>query len=114
MALLHASKRTPSLFTGKTDAEAGLESRDGTRGEYRIRPTGPALPRWVGGRGSWSLNEPGWEPATVTRVEPSGFVARFTRTGEQRGFDTLTDATAWAERPTRADPMTATASQTES
>ena len=95
MTVVTAKARTVSLFPGQTDDEAGDRSRDGSRDN-----SGPRPPRaeWVGVLGTWSL-QVGYDAKarTVATIDRRGGSYRAQVRGEVRVFDTLLEASVWAE-----------------
>lgn len=92
----HASKRTLSLFTRRTDLEAGPESRDGTAPVYPLpKGTGPRY-QWHNEVGRWRCTHLATGRSLVVEVIAGRFSTP-TFVGDIR-FDQLADAAAYVER----------------
>lgn len=96
-----AAARTISMFTGKTDIEAGDVARDGTQAERRERRRKPLPIKWIDLRGgqyvTWEVDNP---RANTRIVEKLGkyYASVGTLCAD---FRTLIAATQWAEEELR-------------
>ena len=89
MKLAHASKRTVSLFTGRTDVEDHAAGRDGTRPIHRPLVLVSPKPAWSYVGGSWRCK--GTRGEVVVTQTRDGW-----RVGEDV-FDTIIAAATHAE-----------------
>jgi hypothetical protein len=91
---------------GQTDEQAGDRSRDGTMGNAGTRPRPRPRAVWVGDLGNWSLEVGyGAKAHAVATVNRRGGSYRAQVRSEVRVFDTLQEASVWAESTALGDRL---------